>query len=184
MTLSAVISRYVEALADVVTSGRSTIRPQDALAQLRSFDEVFGSSAELRNALTTPAVPAARKRAVVARIAEELRLSPIIRNFLFVLIDHRRIGDMAQIVPAFDLVLDQRLGFERAEVTSARELNEAQRSTLNGKLEHLTGKRIRMRFSVDQSLIGGVVARIGSTVYDGSLKTRLYGLEHRLATED
>ena len=184
MTLSAVISRYVEALADVVTGSRSTIRPEDALQQLRTFQEVFSSSLELRNALSSPSVPAGRKRAVVLRIADSLGLSQTIRNFLFVLIDHRRIPELPQIVPAFDLVLDQRLGFERAEVASARELTDAQRATLNGKLERLTGKRIRMRFTVDESLIGGVVARLGSTVYDGSLRSQLHGLERRLTTEE
>jgi F-type H+-transporting ATPase subunit delta len=121
---------------------------------------------------------------VAGRIADQLQLSRIIRNFLFVLIDHRRIAEVPQILPAFELVLDQRLGFARAEVASAGELSEAQRTTLNGKLERLTGKRIRMRFSVDESLIGGVVARLGSTVYDGSLRSRLQSLERRLAAED
>jgi F-type H+-transporting ATPase subunit delta len=183
MTLSAVISRYVEALADVVTGSGSIIRPADALEQLRVFDATLGGSAELRNALTSPSVPTGRKRAVVGRIADQLGLSRIIRNFLFVLIDHRRIGEVPQILPAFELVLDQRLGFARAEVASARELSETQRTTLNGKLERLTGKRIRMRFSVDESLIGGVVARLGSTVYDGSLRTRLHDLQRSLAAE-
>lgn len=184
MTLSAVISRYVEALADVVTGSGSVIRPGDALEELRAFDTALGSSIALRNALISPSVPASRKRAVVGRIADQLGLSRVIRNFLFVLIDHRRIAEVPQIVPALELVLDQRLGFARAEVASAGELSEAQRSTLNGRLERLTGKRIRMRFTVDQSLIGGVVARLGSTVYDGSLRSRLHGLERRLAAED
>ncbi len=184
MTLSAVISRYVEALADVVTASTSAIRPEVALEDLRAFDAALVSSHELRNALLSPSVPASRKRAVVGRIADQLQLSRTIRNFLFVLIDHRRIAEVPQILPAFELVLDQRLGFARAEVSSAGELSEAQRSTLNGKLERLTGKRIRMRFTVDESLIGGVVARLGSTVYDGSLRSRLHGLERRLAAED
>jgi F-type H+-transporting ATPase subunit delta len=184
MTLSAVISRYVEALADVVTGSGSVIRPEVALEELRAFDTALGSSIALRSALASPSVPAARKRAVVDRIADQLRLSRIIRNFLFVLIDHRRIAQMPQILPALELVLDRRLGFERAEIASARELSEAQRTTLSGRLERLTGKRIRGRFAVDESLIGGVVARLGSTVYDGSLRGRLQGLERRLAAED
>jgi F-type H+-transporting ATPase subunit delta len=184
MTLSAVISRYVEALADVVTGSSSTVRPEDALEQLRVFEATLSSSMALRNALISPSVPVGRKRAVVGRIADQLKLSRIIRNFLFVLIDHRRIAEVPQILPAFELVLDQRLGFARVEVASARQLSETQRSTLNGKLERLTGKRIRMRLSVDESLIGGVVARLGSTVYDGSLRTRLHDLERSLAAED
>jgi len=184
MTLSAVISRYVEALADVVTASGSAVRPEVALEELRAFDAALASSIELRNALTSPSVPASRKRAVVGRIAEQLRLSRIIRNFFFVLIDHRRTASVPEIVQAFELVLDQRLGFARAEIASARELSDAQRTSLSGKLERLTGKRIRGRFAVDESLIGGLVARIGSTVYDGSLRGQLRVLGHRLAAED
>jgi len=80
-------------------------------------------------------------------------------------------------------IIDERLGYARAEVASARELTETQRTALNAQLERLTGKRIRMRFQVDESLIGGVVARIGSTVYDGSLRGQLASLESRLRAE-
>ena len=184
MTLSAVISRYVEALADVVTGSGSAVRPEVALEELRAIDAALASSPELRNALESPSVPASRKRAVIGRIADLLGLSRTVRNFLFVLIDHRRIAEVPQILPAFELVLDQRLGFARAEVSSSGELSEAQLSTINRRLERLTGKRIRMRFQLDASLIGGVVARLGSTVYDGSLRGRLQGLERRLAMED
>ena len=100
------------------------LRPQDAVAELRAFEAALGSR-ELRNALITPAVPAGRKRAVVGRVADILELSRITRNFLFVLIDHRRIAALRDIVHDFELVLDERLGFARAEVASARELSEA-----------------------------------------------------------
>ncbi|MBZ5620491.1 MAG: ATP synthase F1 subunit delta [Acidobacteriia bacterium] len=183
MTLSAVASRYANALADVVTAGGSALRPQDAVAQLRAFEAVLRSSPELQNALITPAVPVGRKRAVVGRLVDLLKLSPIARNFLFILIDRRRIASLAEIIQSFEEIVDERLGFARAEVASARELTEPQRIALNAQLEKLTGKRIRMRFAVDEALIGGVVARIGSTVYDGSLRGQLASLEHRLGTE-
>ena len=160
MTLSAVATRYANALADVVTAGTSTVKPADAVAELQSFAEVLKSSVELQNALTTPAVPASRKRAVVGDIAEILKLSRIARNFLFVLVDHRRIAAMAEIVHSFELIVDERLGFARAEVSSARELTEAQRGAVSAELERLSGKRLRARFAVDDSLIGGVVARL------------------------
>jgi F-type H+-transporting ATPase subunit delta len=124
-----------------------------------------------------------RKRAVVERLAGLLKLSPIIRNFLFVLIDHRRIGSLSEVLHSFELIMDERLGFARAEVSSARELTEAQRAALNAQLTQLTGKKVRMRFAVDESLIGGAVARIGSTVYDGSVRGQLQTLERRLSTE-
>ena len=183
MTLSAVATRYAAALADVVTAGTSPLPPQDAVAQLRTFESLYKSSDELQNALITPAVPGSRKKAVVGRLVTQLQLSQIIRNFLFILIDRRRIASLSEIIQSLELIIDERLGFVRAEISSARELTEPQRTALNTRFERLTGKHIRMRFTVDESLIGGVVARIGSTVYDGSLRGQLAALESRLRTE-
>jgi F-type H+-transporting ATPase subunit delta len=183
MTLTAVAARYANALADVVTGSASALRPEDAAAELCAFAAVLESSPELRNALSTPAVSPSRKKAVVGRLADLLKLSPITRNFLFVLVDHRRTGSLPEIVHSFELALDERLGFARAEIVSARVLSEPVRAALNGELERLTHRRIRMRFQVDEKLIGGVVARIGSTVYDGSVRGRLETLERRLAAE-
>jgi len=182
MTLSAVATRYAKALADVTTSAAG-LQPDVALNQLRAFEAALAASHELQNALNTPAVPASRKRVVVARIAGILKLSLIARNFLFVLIDHRRIALLGEILHSFELIVDERLGFARAEVSSPRELTESQRGAISGQLERLTGKRIRMRFAVDPALIGGVVARIGSTVYDGSVRGQLQTLGRRLSTE-
>jgi F-type H+-transporting ATPase subunit delta len=183
MTLSAVAARYANALADVVTASASTLSPQQAVVELRAFGDTLHGSVELQNALITPAVPGSRKKAVVARIGGLLKLSPVTRNFLFVLVDHRRIASLSEIIRDFEAVVDARLGFAQAEVTSARELSEAQRRDLNSTLERLTGKGIRMRFTVDQALIGGAVARIGSTVYDGSVRGQLVSLERRLSLE-
>jgi F-type H+-transporting ATPase subunit delta len=183
MTLSAVAARYANALADVVTGPASTVTPQQAVTELRDFETAVHESTELHNALITPAVPASRKKAVVGRIGDVLKLSRVTRNFLFVLVDHRRTALLSGIIADFEQVIDARLGYARAEVSSPGELNEAQRRALNTQLERLTGKRIRMRFAVDTSLIGGAVARIGSTVYDGSVRGQLATLERRLSTE-
>jgi F-type H+-transporting ATPase subunit delta len=183
MPITAVVNRYANAFADVLTSPASLVRPEKALAELRSVEGVFRESADLRNALETPAVPASRKRAVVARIGELLQISQVTRNFLFVLVDHRRISGLPEIVQTLDVVLDERLGFARADVTAARELTEVQRTALNAELEQISGKRIRARYGVDPSLIGGVVARIGSTVYDGSVSGQLHSLRRRLSQE-
>ena len=183
MTLSAVAARYANALADVVTSPKSPLSPQQAVAELRTFEVALRSSAELHNALITPAVPGSRKKAVVGRIADILKLSPVSRNFLYVLVDRRRIASLSQIIQDFEAVVDARLGFAQAEVSSAGELSEAQRRALNMQLQRLTGKQLRMRFAVDPALIGGAVARIGSTVYDGSVRGQLASLERRLAVE-
>ena len=115
MTLSAVATRYARALADVTTAGSAALNPADAVTQLRSFETTLNSSHELQNALNTPAVPASRKRAVVGKVADRLHLTPIARNFLYVLIDHRRINLLGAILNAFELIVDERLGFARAE---------------------------------------------------------------------
>jgi F-type H+-transporting ATPase subunit delta len=183
MTRSALASRYANALVDVATDPKLGVDPRKLLAELRSFQEVLAESAELRNALTSPAVPPARKRAVVGGIGEKLGISRIARNFLFVLTDHRRIAMLAEVLEAFDLLLDERLGFTRAEISSARELDQGQRDSLSHELERLTGKKMRMRYAMDSELIGGLVARLGSTVYDGSVRGQLHALGKRLAAE-
>lgn len=183
MTLSAIAARYADALADVVMAAGSAVGPEQAVAELQSFAAAFRSSTELRNALVSPAVPAGRKKAVAGRLGKLLGMSRIGLNFLFVLIDHRRIAGLPEIIEIFERTIDERRGFARAEVVSARELTQAQRAALSNELERLVGRRIRMQASVDEALIGGVVARIRSTVYDGSVRGRLQSLERRLAME-
>jgi F-type H+-transporting ATPase subunit delta len=183
MITSAVANRYANALADVVTAPSSGVQPQAVAGELQAFEATLRGSAALQNALISPAVPQARKRAVVGRIADSLNLSRVARNFLFVLIDHKRIAAMADVLHSFEIIVDERLGFARAEVSSARELTDPQRTAIGSQLERMTGKRIRMQYAVDPSLIGGVVARIGSTVYDGSVRGQLDTLGRKLATE-
>jgi F-type H+-transporting ATPase subunit delta len=98
-------------------------------------------------------------------------------------VDHRRIAALSDIIQSFEIVIDERLGFARAEIASASELSKEQQAALTARLERLTGKRVRPQFAVDASLIGGVTARIGSTVYDGSVRGQLESLERRLGAE-
>lgn len=183
MTLSVVAARYANALADVVTTPGSPLAPPRALEELRDFDATLAESHALREVLATPAVPGSRKRAVIGLIAEKLGLSRIARNFLFVLVDHRRVALLSEIIHTLDLTLDERLGFARAEIAAPMELTGPQRMALQARFELLTGKQIRARFAVDEALVGGVVARIGSTVYDGSVRGRLHSLGRRLGAE-
>jgi F-type H+-transporting ATPase subunit delta len=182
MISTAIVSRYASALADVVT-GSSGVDAAKATQQLRSFEALLAGSPELRNALVSPAVAPARKRAVVGKLADQLGVAKIVRNFLLVLVDHRRLPGLAQIVDAFEVQLDARLGFIRAELHSARELDERQKTALSDELSRMTGKKVRARFAVEPELIGGVLVRIGSTVYDGSVRGQLDALGRRLAAE-
>jgi F-type H+-transporting ATPase subunit delta len=181
MISSAVVNRYASALVDAVLSPNSDVQPAQAVGQLRDFAAVVASSAPLRSVLATPSISAARKKGVIKDIAGKLGLSRVIRNFLLVLSDHRRTAALEQTIDAFDLLLDERMGFKRAEVHSALELSDAQRNEISTRLSALTGAKVRMRFVVDPNLIGGVTAQIGSTVYDGSVRGRLDGMRRRLA---
>jgi len=177
---SAVANRYASALVDVVTASGSPLKPEDAVVQLRSAAKMVVDSAELRNALMTPAIQNSRKRAVIGKLLDSTATSHLIRNFIFVIIDHRRIAILDEIREAFELLLDERMGFVRAEVTSAAPLDKQRSAGLESELSNLTGKRMRLRFTVDPELLGGVVARIGSTVYDGSLRGQLQQLRKQL----
>jgi F-type H+-transporting ATPase subunit delta len=181
MTSTAVVNRYASALVDVVVSSSAGIDPATALLQLRSFDAAIKASADLRTVLASPAVSIARKRTVIRRIADALQLERIIRNFLLVLTDHRRADALSDVIESFDILLDERLGFTRAEIVSAFELNQQQRDRLSAELATLAGTAVRMRFAVDPDLIGGVTARLASKVYDGSVRGRLETMRHRLA---
>lgn len=180
---SALAGRYARALVDIVLEPGSTLQPQDAVAQLRAADQIVAQSAELRVALLTPAISNPRKRAVMGRLLDEAGASHLIRNFIYVIIDHRRIGILSEIREAFELVLDERLGFARAEITSAVALDERRSTSMQAELSQLTGKKLRLRFAVDPALLGGVTARIGSTLYDGSLRGQLEKLRRDLTEQ-
>ena len=178
---SAVANRYARALVDIVMEPGSPLKPEDAVAQLRGVEELLQESPELRTAMLTPAIPNSRKRQVMADLVGRIGGSDLIRNFVYVVIDHRRIGIMSEIREGFETQIDERLGFVRAEVSSAAPLTERLSAGLESELSKLTGKRMRLRFNVDPALIGGVVARIGSTVYDGSVRGELRELGRKLA---
>lgn len=181
MTSATIVNRYANALADVVVAPASEISPADAVAQLRSFHDSASSVPALQTVLASPAVPTARKRVVIRAIAGELGLHRVIVNFLLVLSDRRRWAALGEIIDALDAVLDDHLGFERAEVTSAYELSDQQRDELSNELARIAGRRIRLRMNVNPELIGGVTARVGSTVYDGSVRGQLAKMRQRLA---
>lgn len=177
--LSVVATRYGRALADVVVS--SGVDTSKVLAGLREVEQVIEAAPELRNALMSPAVSPARKRAVMQRVMDPMGLPEKVRNFVYVVIDHRRTRDLPQIVDAFEQLLDERLGFVAADIRSAKELSDSQRQAIETQVSRLAGKKARLKFSTDPALIGGVVARVGSTVYDGSVRGQLERLRTKLS---
>lgn len=178
--MAVVSSRYATAFADVVFKRK--ISPAQALQELNSVLGVLNESGDLRNVWANPAIPGDQKRSLLDAIAAKLGLSRPTRNFIAVLIDHRRIQLFAEIVQDVQHEIDRRLGFAEAEITSARELSDNERRTLERQIENLTGKKVRAQYMRNRELIGGAVVRIGSTVYDGSVRGQLEKLKEQLSS--
>lgn len=178
--MKAVAHRYARALADVVIEHGSS---EAVKAELAAFAQMVDESADLRNFLANPAVARPHKQAVVEKLIERLKGSKTLRNFLLVLVDNRRTALLREISEAFEAELRARLGVAKAEVTSARDLNGEERIELVRALERLTGKRVEASYSLNPELIAGAQVRIGSTVYDGSVREQLNRMRSRLAAE-
>jgi F-type H+-transporting ATPase subunit delta len=172
--------QYANAMADIALAQGAA---DPAAKQLNEFGAAYAESAELRTFLASPAVSIEAKHAVIEKIAARLGASKIIRNFLFVLADHRRTLLLPEVIAAFHQVVRQRQGVAEAEVSSAVELSAAQKKEMAATLARLTGKEIEAKYALDPALLGGAVVRIGDTIYDGSLRSRLNEMRARLAAE-
>jgi F-type H+-transporting ATPase subunit delta len=172
--------QYATALAEIALQQGAT---EPVSNQLMDFGKTYAESAELRNFLSNPAVLPEQKHGVIEKVVERLGASRIIRNFLFVVVDNQRAQQLPQMVHTFLEVIRQRQGVAEADVESALELSAVQKKQLLQTLERLTGKKIQAKYSLDPALLGGVVVRIGDTIYDGSLKNRLNQMRTRLAAE-
>jgi F-type H+-transporting ATPase subunit delta len=172
--------QYATALADIVLEQGAA---EPARKQLEDFRAAYNESTELRNFLISPAVLRADKHGVIEKLLARLGASRIIRNFLFVMADNQRIHLLPEIVDTFEQVLRQRQGVAEAEVISATELNDQQRSELIQTLERVSGKKIQAKYSLEPKLLGGAIVRIGDTIYDGSVRNLLERLRVQLAAE-
>jgi F-type H+-transporting ATPase subunit delta len=142
-------------------------------AQLDAFEMLLHENAELRILFSTPAISTAKKRAVLAELAPRLELERLTQNFLSVVIQHDRMNLLGEIAAAFQTLLDERTGVAVATITTARPLEDVEKEELAGALAVRTGRQVRLKFSLDPGLIGGVTARVGSTIYDGSVRGQL-----------
>jgi F-type H+-transporting ATPase subunit delta len=172
--------QYAKAFADIAIAQGA---PQTSVKQLADFGEAFAESGELRNFLGSPAVDVQAKHRVVEKIATRQGAGRIVRNFVFVILDHHRAHLLPEIIAAVQEVVRQRQGIAEAEVSSAAELSSAQKTELAKTLSRLTGKKIEPKYALDPALLGGAIARVGDTIYDGSLRSRLAEMRTRLAEE-
>jgi F-type H+-transporting ATPase subunit delta len=169
--MASVASTYARAFADVVLSEK--LDAQRAIGGLRRIAGLLAESLELRRVWENPAIPAEQKHRLLDAIVRREGIEKPVRNLVAVLIDHRRVAFLDRVIQQLERELDARLGFAEAEIKSVRELSDAERRALEAQIGRVTGKRVRARFGEDASLLGGVVVRVGSTIYDGSVKGQL-----------
>lgn len=178
--MAAVTSRYARAFADVVFDTKlETTKVTD---DLHSILGLVQESAELRHVWENPSIAPEQKRRLLDAIAGRLGLQRQVRNFLAVLIDHHRIAMLAEIVQQFEHEMHERLGLAEAEITSARELSENERREVELQVMNLTGKKVLAKYRTDTRLLGGVVVRVGSTIYDGSVRGQLQKMKEQLSS--
>ncbi len=169
--------RYAKALFGLAQDEH---RQREVRAELDQLEALFEDSRELRDALLTPLHPAAERKAALRAIATRVGSSPLVQQFLAFLIDQRRLIDFSGIVEAYGELADLAEGLVIAEVVSASPLDDRRKDRLRRALSERTGQEVRLEVSVDPSLIGGAVAKVGDLVFDGSLRTQLGQLRSNL----
>jgi F-type H+-transporting ATPase subunit delta len=179
--MAAANSRYARALADVASEKKLDADKQ--AGELRTLSQVLAASPELRIALVTPSIPVPQKLKVLDAVVAKTGASPVTRNFLGVLIRNRRIAALGEIARLFEVEMNERRGFSEAEVTSWRDLGDEEKKSLSTQLEAVLGKKVRARYQKDESLLGGARIRVGSTIYDGSVRGQLRKLKEQLSSE-
>ena len=177
--MAAVLGRYARAYADVAV--KQKLNPEKTITEFEQMAAVIHSSKELRNVLDNPAVSREEKLNLLDSIVKHVGATRMLRNFLAVLIDHRRISNIGEVVEQFKQELDRRLGFADAKVSSVRELTSAEKKALEQQLATITGKIVRATYFQDPGLLGGIVVRVGSTIYDGSVQGRLQRMKAEIA---
>jgi F-type H+-transporting ATPase subunit delta len=177
--VASVASAYARAFADVVLSER--LDAESAVAELRLIADLLSKSVELQRVWENPAILADEKHKLLDVIARRDGIGKPVRNFLAVIIDHRRVRFLSRIIEQVEKELDARLGLAEAEIFSMRELNEAEKKALEAQLARATGKKVRARYARDESLLGGAVVRVGSTIYDGSVKGQLQRIKEAIS---
>jgi F-type H+-transporting ATPase subunit delta len=178
--LKALAERYAGALVDVALENKQA---DQIKAELAEFARMVRESDELHQFLANPSIARAGKHAAIEQLVARMGASRTLRNYLFVIVDQRRAGMLIEIEQAFSALLDARQGITQATVTSAAELTAEERKEMDAALAKLTGKKVQAKFATDAKLIGGAVVRIGSTIYDGSVRAQLDRLRVRMITE-
>lgn len=176
--MSALSLRYARAFSQVAVA--TQLDTDAAQAQLRDFSGTLAESRQLREVLLNPSIAKEQKLKVLDAIAGRLGMVRAVRNFVAVIMDHHRLAELDEILREYAVLADKQIGMAEAEVTSAHPLDDQGRADLELQVARLAGARVRTTYRLDPSLLGGAVVRIGSTVYDGSLRAQLEQLKQTL----
>ena len=180
MISGSIARRYAKALLLIGIDGKN----YDALAtEVESLARTIEGSHELSEVLSSPVFPLSQRRAVLEDVARRLGLSPMMHNFIMLLLDRDRVRVLPAIAREYRTLVDQQAGRVRAVITSARPLSLDQEQRIKAALEKRTGKTVLVETREDPALLGGVVAAIGDVVYDGSVRTQLAQLREQLVNE-
>jgi F-type H+-transporting ATPase subunit delta len=177
--MAAIASRYARAFADVVFARK--IDATKSIADLHSLAGLVAASSDLRKTWDNPSIGAPQKHSVLDAVIARLGASKEVRNFVAVVIDHRRSNDLAGIIRQTEQEINDRLGFAEAQITSARVLGDPEKKNLEQQVQRMTGKSLRAHYAQDATLLGGAVVRVGSTIYDGSIQGQLKRLREQIA---
>jgi F-type H+-transporting ATPase subunit delta len=178
MSSQTVARRYASALADV-TLERGEAR--EVQQELVAWADMMQSNGNLREVFANPTIALDQKRRVLNRLIEIAKPRPTTVNFLKLLLQNQRLPELDQINRRFAAVLDERAGMIAAQVTTARPVAPETQQTLQTTLRNMTGKSVRIEFATDPDMIGGLVTRIGSTIYDGSVRNQLEQIKEKMA---
>ena len=170
--------RYARAFAEVAATKHLDVAV--AQHQMRDFAGTLKGSPELHEVLLNPSIPEDQKIRLLDAITGKIGMFREVRNFIAVIMDHHRLGSLDEILAEYDLLSDEGSGIAEAEITTSRPLNEEDKNTLEEQVAKLAGGRVRASYHEDAALLGGAIVKIGSTVYDGSVRAQLQQLKAKL----
>lgn len=178
MSLQTIARRYASALADVVIERREEREVQN---EIDFWASMIDSNPQLKEVFANPTVAHDHKRNLLEELISRTSVRETTTSFLRVLLRNQRLAQLPEIAERFSQILDERAGVVAAEITTARPIPEELKKTLHDTLASATGRTVRLTFATDETIIGGLVARIGSTIFDGSVENHLERLAEGLA---
>jgi len=178
--MAIVTSRYARAFADVVFDQK--LDAHTVSQQVYTFVTLMRENEQLRRVWENPSIPADQKRNLLDALVARVQALRPVRNFMAVVIDHGRVHQLDEIYRAFEHEMNERLGFAEAAVSSARTLSEQEKRDLEAQISKLTGKHVLAKYSTDSRLLGGAVVKLGSTIYDGSVRGQLQKIKEQLSS--